>query len=303
MKNVRELSDYHKRMLSTRSKAISTLDLILRTGHPISIKIRTSLDIPGHPFPEDLKAVPLPEPPKETLPISVRKELTALRAKLTARRLWGEEIKEELAKAIRMRTTSTEINNELITKVEKLEEKGLDLYLANKELTELLDIATKPGEKSARDTTPIADILHTEIVSKDTTEARPPAQLQREAGTIIISPDPVPGPGLPYEKPGDKPTTVMNVDMQLSLDETPRLNVRSSRPKNSNLTVPEVWQLRRYLKSGRRNTWIEKKMGMSSAAVSQAKGGRTYKKVPKEPGHKSVKVHAGEGVISQKKNK
>ncbi|RLC02966.1 MAG: hypothetical protein DRH90_12480 [Deltaproteobacteria bacterium] len=88
---------------------------------------------------------------------------------------------------------------------------------------------------------------------------------------------------------------------QLALDESPFLNLRPKRPVKGGLNVNEVWQLRRYIKSGRRNCWIQKRMGLSSAAVSQMKNGRTYQKVPPELKlNKETTVHAGEGVISQK---
>ena len=89
---------------------------------------------------------------------------------------------------------------------------------------------------------------------------------------------------------------------QLAADETPFLNLRPKRPAKGSLNKNEVWQLRRYIKSGRRNKWIMERMGLSSAAVSQCKTGRTYKKVPPEPKlkDKPTTVHAGEGVIEQK---
>lgn len=89
---------------------------------------------------------------------------------------------------------------------------------------------------------------------------------------------------------------------QLAADETPFLNLRPKRPARGSLNKNEVWQLRRYIKSGRRNNWIMERMGLSSAAVSQCKTGKTYSKVPPEPvlKNKPTTVHAGEGVIEQK---
>ena len=241
----------------------------------------------------------------------LRKELSAEKRMVEYRQHQRDTISEELVelrrkyeKSIRMRTTSTEINNELVKRLEKADEIFINQCIEINDLTKLLDSATDPGKKEELDT-------------------QHPVTRQTETGDIIISPDPVPGPGLPYnnldggplEQLGDKlanvkadpELTVKDVnyvlDLQLDSDEKPRLTVRSQRTKNCSLTTAEVWQVRRYLKSGRRNTWIEKKMGMSSAAVSQIKSGKSYKKVPKEPRPKPTTVHAGEGVIEQKKKK
>jgi hypothetical protein len=113
--------------------------------------------------------------------------------------------------------------------------------------------------------------------------------------------------GGPLEQLGDKLAAAKDIvdpHAHLSLDELPFLEgIRDpgERPFGCALRKHEVWQIRRYIESGRKNTWIEKKMGISSASCSQIKTGNSYSKVPKEKKRRAVKVHAGEGVITQRK--
>lgn len=94
--------------------------------------------------------------------------------------------------------------------------------------------------------------------------------------------------------------------MPLDSDEIPYLKCRSPllRKVGCALQKNEVWQVRRYIQSGRSPAWICDKMGIGESTVSGIKHNKTYAGVPlehpKECTHtKPVKVRAGYGVEKQ----
>lgn len=99
--------------------------------------------------------------------------------------------------------------------------------------------------------------------------------------------------------------------MPLDSDEIPYLECRSPllRKVGCALQKNEVWQVRRYIQSGRSPAWICDKMKIGESTVSGIKHNKTYAGVPlehpKEHKHTGpVTVHAGYGVEKQsgKKN-
>ena len=82
--------------------------------------------------------------------------------------------------------------------------------------------------------------------------------------------------------------------------------------KKAGMTNEEVWAVRRYIASGRKNVWIEKHTGLDDAVVSRLKMGHSYLSVGPEPKnaprilptrwqHKETTAHAGHGIVKQEK--
>ena len=232
------------------------------------------------------------------------------------------KLKEEIARVVRMRKSSIENSNEQFDLREKAESALLDAQIELNELTALLDEQTKPKTTTitaasdhrheATDPQPkeIKHIAQNAMVKGLAYETKEEAEqadalfdkvrmtkfyTDKELQTIEKMPkfsghSLIKGKWIYIKQPP------LN---QLAADEEPFLNLRPKRPAHGSLNKNEVWQLRRYLRSGRRNIWIEERMGLSSAAVSQARTGKTYQNVPEEPKRvkKTTTVHAGEGVI------
>jgi len=224
-------------------------------------------------------------------------------------------LKEDLDKQRRMRVAATENSNEQFDLREAAESKLLDAQIEVNTLTDLLDEATSPKQTI---------IYHDKAASKEIKHIAQNAmvkglvQTKEEAKQSEVEFDKVRMTKFYTDKelltiekmPKFSGHSLIKSKWiyikqpplnQLALDETPFLNLRPKRPAKGSLNKNEVWQLRRYVKSGRRNNWIMERMGLSSAAVSQIKNGKTYLKVPPEPRTKSTTVHAGEGVIDQSK--
>ena len=228
---------------------------------------------------------------------------------------------EEADKQTRMRVSSVESSYEQIELREEAEDALLDAKIEINELTKLLDDYTKPktttitaasdpredGETSKsgeilpiRQNAMVKGLVQTKEEAAEADAAFDKVRMtkfytDKELKTIDKMPkfsghSLIKGNWIYIKQP---PLS------QLAADEDPFLNLRPKRPAKGTLNKNEVWQLRRYIKSGRRNVWIMERMGLSSAAVSQAKNGKTYKKVPPEPKvkKKTTTAHAGEGVI------
>lgn len=235
-------------------------------------------------------------------------------------------LKEDLDKQTRMRISSVESSNEQFDLREKAESALLDAQIEVNELTILLDERTKPKtiipyDSDATELEKLGDSI-SDAKSGNIRPIRQNAmvkglvQTKEEAAQSEADFDKVRMTKFYTDKELktiDKMPKFSGYSLikgnwiyikqpplsQLAADEDPFLNLRPKRPRSGSLNKNEVWQLRRYIKSGRRNIWIEKRMGLSSAAVSQCKTGSTYLKVPPEPKvkKKTTTVHVGEGVI------
>ncbi len=64
------------------------------------------------------------------------------------------------------------------------------------------------------------------------------------------------------------------------------------------LTNEQVWQIRRFIKMGRENSWIAMHLEMKVAVINKVRKGYTYAEVPPEPERKPVSVVAGKGEMS-----
>ena len=256
--------------------------------------------------------------------------LRKLRAQGKSHREEIQRFQETLNKWKRMRDASVVNSNQQFDLREKAESALLDAQIEIGELTALLDERTKPKaadpyDSDATELEKLGDAIHEAqktkeikhilqnamvkgLVQTPEEKAKADADFDRVRMTkfytdkelqIIDKMPKFPGHSLIKGNWIYIKQPPLN---QLAADEIPFLNLRPKRGKKCNLNKNEVWQLRRYIKSGRRNNWIEERMGLSSAAVSQAKTGRTYKKVPSEPKVKQEEVtaHAGYGIISQK---
>jgi len=62
------------------------------------------------------------------------------------------------------------------------------------------------------------------------------------------------------------------------------------------LTDEEVWRVRRLIKNGRSDIWIQRQVGIPNLIVNRIRHGKNYTAVPEEPPHPPTKVHAGHGV-------
>ena len=222
------------------------------------------------------------------------------------------KLEQELERQKRMRKSAVDSSNEQFELREKAEDALLDAQLEIAALTKILDEVTKPAEdidpikKQPKEIKPILqNAMVKGLVQTKEEAAQADADFDRvrmtkfytdkELQTIEKMPkfsghSLIKGKWIYIKQPP------LN---QLAADEEPFLNLRPKRPAHGSLNKNEVWQLRRYLRSGRRNIWIEERMGLSSAAVSQARTGKTYQNVPEEPKRvkKTTTVHAGEGVI------
>lgn len=70
--------------------------------------------------------------------------------------------------------------------------------------------------------------------------------------------------------------------------------------RRAKLLDEEVWRIRRFIKMGRKNIWIERHMGLPSSLISNIKSNKAYASVPPEPKKKPTLVRAGEGVLNEK---
>lgn len=233
---------------------------------------------------------------------------------------------EEADKQTRMRKASVENSNEQFDLREKAESALLDAQIEINELTALLDEKTKPETVIPYDSDATElEKLGDKISTTKSSEIRSIRQNAMVKG-LVQTPEEAEKADKAFDKV--RMTTfytdkeLKTIDKmpkfsghslikgkwiyikqpplsQLAADETPFLNLRPKRSRSGSLNKNEVWQLKRYIKSGRRNKWIMERMGLSSAAVSQCKTGKTYTKVPPEPEvkNKTTTVHVGEGVI------
>jgi hypothetical protein len=339
-------NEYKDRLQDTRELAIKQVTAVIDSGLDIELKIRTRIHIREDQYitAGSLSKPPLGIP-VDSVTTSYHDGIVADAQQAIANwKTQNGKLQKELDKVKRMRATSTDINNglheeldglrgvinRLHTEGKKLGDVHREALKENKQLWADLREKTAPEEKTT-EITAGSDHRHE---STEPVEIRPIRQNAMVKGLVktkeelaadkendpfdnvrkkVFYTDKVPAE--PKNFPKFKGNSLLKGGWiylkqrpinQLAKDEDPRLNLRSKRPRHGSLNTNEVWQLRRYFKSGRKNAWIQERMGLSSAAVSQFKTGKTYKKVPPEPkmvkeAVKPTTVHAGEGVIVQKK--
>jgi hypothetical protein len=324
---MKELREYEQRNQRKRNLQLHQLEVIMNTGLPMTIKLVTRIPLMSdqyESFPSDREAEKTAEVEMDTPPdIAVDTVTTTYHDELMQlHHVHTVELQKELDTANKDKNTwqsmydkENEDNVAWKKDWDSLYAKNKKLVKKCEELMTLLDQATDPKVIKLPSKKEIKTIDNRSIVkkveSKPGDEPDPFAKVREtrfygDAGTI----KPKGYPAFPKFKghslrKGKWIFVKHPLEEHLANDEKPRLNIRSIRPSYSSLTTHEVWQVRRYIKSGRKNNWIEKRLGMTDAASSTMRTGKSYLKVPPEPKMRPVKpttVHAGEGVITQKKN-
>jgi len=262
--NQQATDSYLEKMLYDRNLAITQLKHVLNSGLAFSIKLKTEVNIRQDPEVE-IKSL------AEEDVVATLRELCADAA---------DEIKH-------LKGTLAGVNLALQKEQEK-----------NKELTALLDDATKPQQ--------IIDPVDVIEYDDDATELEKLGdQLSQKhvkrVGDILSKEQDAEIEAAKAAATG--PTYIEG----LPDDENPYLPRRDpyTRKRGCALQKYEVWQIRRYITSGRSYHFIQKTMNVGSSTISSLKHNVSYRGIAMEQrdskpvATKPIKVRAGYGVVGK----